>query len=368
LVPFILLAVVFLVLVYILTRAKDGVSGNWIQFYAKGKEAGFNMKDMEQLRRLVSNCQIKEPGSIFKSKKQFETIVRSMVNAVRLSGEINDQATQYFLSKLFDYFKKIEMESAETLARISTSRQISEGQALRILVAGTGVYKSEVIKNTGNFLTISRPVNNKASASTQWQEARISIYLQREDDAGYVFDTVVIDEVYSRGISSLKVEHNDSLFRTQKRKSMRLKFQKPAFLYMLYEVDSPHRLETSPGLRCMLEDISDGGCAIKVNGQATEGLRLKVQFLINRVPVCIPATVRSVDYNEDTNVSLVRMEADPLPVSVRNHILCEVFRLLPEEDDEELPFRILEDEVINTGLSHNNTSDSREEEEEVSDD
>ena len=343
--PIFILAAIALAGIIYLTRANKQGSGNWIQFFAKGKEAGFTIKDMEMLRRLVSNCHIKDPVNIFNSQKQFETIVRSMVNTVRLSGERNDPNTQYFLSKLFDYFKKIEMEVTENKSRISNSHQIQEGQPLRILVAGQGVYKSEVVKNFGNYITIARPVNTKNAASMQWNGVKISIYFWREDDAGYVFDSEVIDEVFSKGISSLKVEHNDSLFRTQKRKSLRVKFHKPAFLYLINENDNPHRLEKSAGLRCMLDDISDTGCAIRVMGQASVGLRLKVQFSLDRIPICMPATVRSIEYNQESNVSLVRMEADPLPIGTRNHILCEVFDMLPEEDEDELPFRVLEEEA-----------------------
>ena len=344
-IPFLILVVVALVGIIYLTRSNREKSGNWIQFFAKGKEAGFTIKDMEQLRRLVASCHIKDPVTIFKSQKQFETIIRSMVNTVRLSGERNDPVTQHFLSKLFDYFKKIEMQSSENKSRISNSRQISEGQYLRILVAGTGVYKSEVVKNFGNYLTISRPVNNKNAASMQWTGVKISVYFWREEDAGYVFDTEVIDEVFSKGISSLKVEHNDALFRTQKRKSLRVKFHKPAFLYVINDGDHPHRLEKLPGLRCMLEDISDTGCAFRVYGQASVGLRLKLQFSLDKIPICMPATVRSIEYNQETNISLVRMEADPLPIGTRNHILCEVFDMLPEDDEDELPFRVLEEEA-----------------------
>ena len=344
-IPFIILAAVALVGVIYLARFNKGKSGNWIQFFAKGKEAGFTIKDMEQLRRLVAACNIKDPAAIFKSQKQFETIIRSMVNTVRLSGENSDPATQHFLSKLFDYFKKIEMETVESKSRITTTRQINEGQYLRILVAGQGVYKSEVVKNFGNYITIARPVNSKNAASMQWTGVKVSIYFWREDDAGYVFDSEVIDEVFSKGISSLKVEHNDSLFRTQKRKSLRVKFHKPAFLYLVNENDNPHRLEKSAGLRCMLEDISDTGCAFRVLGQASVGLRFKVQFSLDKVPVCMPSTVRSIEYNQETNISLVRMEADPLPIATRNHILCEVFDMLPEEDEDELPFRVLEEEA-----------------------
>ncbi|MCL2184293.1 MAG: PilZ domain-containing protein [Treponema sp.] len=360
-IQFLIFAILLLVILFFLFRSKKESSGNWIQFYAKGKEVGFTIKDMEQIRRLVSNCNISDPMLIFKSQKQFEKVVRSMVHAVRLSGESNDPQTQIFLSKLFDYYKRIEMAAAESKTRITTSRQISEGQTLRILVPGTGVFSSEVIKNIGNYLTISRPVNSKLTSAMQWHALKISIYFWREDDAGYVFDTEVIDEVFSKGISSLKVEHNDSLFRTQKRKSMRIKFQKPAFLYMVNDAENPHRLETAAGLRCMLEDISETGCAFRVNGQATSGLRLKVQFSLDKVPMCMPATVRSVDYYQETNMSIVHMEADPLPVITRNRILCEVFNLLEEEEDE-LPFRVIEEETAGKAPEEAQNIPSKQEE------
>ena len=346
-IPFLVITVIILIGGYFIIYFSKERSGNWIQFFSKGKDAGFTTKDLEQIRKIVTNCDIKDPAGIFKSQKQFEIVIRSMVNTVRLSGENNDPSIQLFLSKLFDFCKKIEMETSENKIRITNSRQISEGQTLRILVAGTGVFKSEVVKNFGNYLTISRPVNNKTNASAQWNGVKISVYFWREDDAGYVFDTEVIDEVFSKGISSLKVEHNDALFRTQKRKSMRMKFKRPAFLYLINNYDNPHALEKSAGLKCLMDDISDTGCAYKVSGQASAGLRLKVQFSLNKFPICIPGTVRSVDYNQDTNISLIHMEADTLPIAVRNHILCEVFNMLPDEDDEELPFRILEEEADN---------------------
>ena len=342
-----LLVLLFCLLLGVLFATNSGKqkSGNWIQFFAKGKEAGFTMKDMEQLKQIAANCQIQDPVGIFKSKHQFEIVIRSLVKTLHLSGEYNNPVTQLFLSRLFEYYKQIEMQTTENKTKITTSRQISEGQSLRVLVAGTGVYKSEVVKNSGNYLSISRPVNSSVTTSMEWFGLKISIYFWREDDAGYVFDSEVVDEVFSKGISSLKIEHNDSLFRTQKRKSMRVKFQKPAFLYLLNEAENPHKLEKSAGLRVMLEDISDSGCAFKVLGQVTVGLRLKVQFGLDKIPICVPGTVRSVDYFRDTNMTIVHMEADNLPIGTRNYLLCEVFNLLPEDDEDELPFRVLEDEA-----------------------
>jgi c-di-GMP-binding flagellar brake protein YcgR len=229
---------------------------------------------------------------------------------------------------------------------ISNSRQISDGQNLRILVTGTGVFKSQVVKAINQYITISKPVSSKQIEQMYWPGTKIAVYFWRENDAGYVFDTDVIDEVFSKGLASLKINHSDTLFRTQKRKSIRVKFHKSAFLYLLNNDEDAHRPEINPGLKCFLEDISDSGCAITIGGKASEGLRIKVQFVLKNNPVVMPGTVRSISFKPEINRSPMPVDAAPLPIEVRNQILGEVFGMLPEEE-EELPFRVMEEEADN---------------------
>ncbi|GHV94025.1 pilus assembly protein PilZ [Spirochaetia bacterium] len=328
-----------------ISRSKKEKSGNWVQFFAKGKDSGFSFKEIELLRRLAARCNIDDPTSLFWSQNQLDICIRSMVRGIRMSGESEEQGTQDFLSKLYDYRKKIEMNKPQIKNGISGSRQIGEGQPLRILVTGIGVFKSEVVKNTSQYLTITRPVNAKISNTISWNGMKISVYFWREDDAGYVFDTDVTDEVFSKGISSLKIEHTDSLFRTQKRKSIRIKLHKAAFLYLAKDDDVPGKIEMAPGLKCFLEDLSDTGCAVTVGGQAAAGLRVKIQFALDNTAISMLGTVRSVDFRQDTNRTVLHVEADPLPMEIRNQILGEVFGMLPEDDEDELPFRVLDDEA-----------------------
>ena len=338
-----IIVILFLCIVLFYRSGGEKNKVNWLHFFAKGKEAGFSMRELEQIRRLVTNCNIEDPASIFSSQIHLETCIRSVVNAVRMSGESEDPAIQDFLARLFDYCKQLGIKNSESKTTITTSRHISENQELKILVPGTGVFKSEVIKNYESYLTITRPINQKMTSHMQWDGLRISVYFWREDDAGYVFDSEVLDEVFSMGLSALKINHNDSLFRTQKRNSLRVKLNKAAFVYLVNDTD-PHKMEKLPGLRCMMEDISDTGCAFRVTGMAPVGQRLKVQFSLDRVPVCIPGTIRSVDYLKESNISVIHMEADELPISTKNHILCEVFDMLPNDDDE-LPYRVIEQEA-----------------------
>ncbi|MDR2073220.1 MAG: PilZ domain-containing protein [Spirochaetaceae bacterium] len=356
---FTVLAIIIVVaasLMLFLSLSSRDKKKSWIQFFARGKDAGFSFKEIELLRRLAIKSALEDPSSLFWSQSQLDMCIRNMVRSTRLAGG-GDRATQDFLSKLYDYRKKIEMEKPRIKNGITSTRQIEEGQSLRILVNGQGVFNSTVVKNIGQYLTISRPNNPKLPLSFSWTGLKLSVYFWRENDAGYVFDTDVQDEVFSKGTASLKVSHGESLFRTQKRRSVRIKTHRAAFLYILGDGEVSDGIEMHPGLKCFVEDLSDSGCAVLIGGRAAVGLRIKVQFLLNNVPVCISGSIRSMEYTDTTNRSLIHIEADPMAIETRNHILGEVFGMLPEEDDE-LPFRILDEEAENTGDDTSAVSDA----------
>ncbi|MDR2247260.1 MAG: PilZ domain-containing protein [Treponema sp.] len=311
-----------------------------MQFYAKGKDLGFSFKEIELLRRLAVKSNIEDPTALFWSQNQMDACIRSLIQSARLAGTEQNQDIQGFLSKLYDYRKKLEFEKPRLKSGLNSTRQIGESQNLRILVAGTGVFQSLLIKNASQYITIARPVSKKTLQSFSWSGQRLSVYFWRDDDAGYVFDTDVKDEVYFKGRPALQIAHSDNLLRTQKRKSIRMKTANAAFLYLL-DREVSDTAEVVPGFKCILNDISDTGCSLAIGGKASVGLRVKVQFVLDTAPLVLCGTVRSVDYNADANRSVLHIEADPLPTDTRNAILGEIFGM--REDDEELPFRITEE-------------------------
>jgi c-di-GMP-binding flagellar brake protein YcgR len=343
---------VFAVFIFIMSRM-DGKGGKnkekkngMLQFYAKGKDLGFSFKEIELLRRLAAKSNIEDPTVLFWSQKQLDTCIQALVRSARLAGPAQDPEIQEFLSKLYDYRKKLEFERPKIKNGLVSTRQIGESQSLRILVAGTGVFQSYLIRNTGQHITIGRPTSLEVPRNFSWTGQRLAVYFWRDDDAGYVFDADVLDEVYSKGHPALQISHSDTLFRTQKRKSIRMKTHKPAFLYLRGQGDSD-AVETVPGLKCVLNDISDTGCAVTIGGKAAAGLRVKIQFALESSPLSVCGVVRSVDYNEDANRSVLHIEADSLPPNTRNEILGEIFGM-QQDEEEVLPFRIT-DEIPEDG-------------------
>ncbi|MDR3248765.1 MAG: PilZ domain-containing protein, partial [Treponema sp.] len=60
-------------------RKRPGVQGSWIQFFAKGSDAGFSLKEIELLRKLATKCNLEDPASLFWSQNQLDLCIRAMV-------------------------------------------------------------------------------------------------------------------------------------------------------------------------------------------------------------------------------------------------------------------------------------------------
>jgi len=319
-----------------------------VQFFNKAKEDGFTAKEMEMLRRLAIQSGSGEVSSIFLYQDWLDMCIRLLVNDARASGREDDPEIQTTLSRLYDCRQKIEIDRHESKNAISNTHQIKNGQVFKIFLAGMGAFTSQIVKNANGYMTISRPVSTEDVTVKEWRGMKISICFWREDDAGYMFTTEVKDEVYSLGILSLKISHNLSLSRVQKRKSIRVKMNVPAFLYLVGEGEAFHKIEASPGLKCILEDISASGCAVTVGGKAADDLHVKIQFELNGAAVCVSGTVRSAIYWEDTNRSVLHVEADPMPPEIKNKIFNKVLGSLESGDDDDTSFRILDDAAIDT--------------------
>jgi hypothetical protein len=320
----------FGILAFLFIGGKDTNGYSWLQFYARGKEAGFAWSEITLLRQVAMKVELAEPVALFWSVKQLDLCIRNLIKKARLTGEEGSPETQAFLNKLYEYRKKIEFENPRVKKGIRSSRAVSSGQRVRLLVEKIGVFASVVQRNSDRYLTIARPVDGRLPSDFIWKGRRIAVYFWRRDDAGYVFDTYVLDSVDEKNSPSLQLAHSDSLFRTQKRRSIRTKTRLSAYLYIPKLGDPSEAVETEPGLRCIVEDLSEDGLAVIIGGKAASGLLVKIQFELNGEPIAITGVVRSTEYSAEPNRSLLHIEAERLSVPTRNRILAEVFGVQPE--------------------------------------
>ncbi|MCL2791561.1 MAG: PilZ domain-containing protein [Spirochaetaceae bacterium] len=320
--------IVILVVVIVLIRMFSSDNFPWIQFYARGRESGFSLNEINLLRRVAIESSIKEPVSLFWSVKQLDRALKSMILKYRSGATHNiNQAT---ISKFFDFRKKIEFEQPKYKIGITTSRKLTVRQVIKITLPGVGTYTSSVVENLRKYFAIAYPSGPKLPLGVSWAGQKINIYFWRPDDAGYVFETRILNDFIDSKVPILHVAHSDNLVRSQKRGSVRVDVNKNAFLYSISDVAN-EIVEKSSGIKCMLLDISEDGAAILIGGKARAGIMVKVQTKLSGEDVVMCGVVRGINFNQNKNQSVLHLKANPPSFVMKNRILGFVYGLFLDD-------------------------------------
>jgi hypothetical protein len=304
------------------------------RFFLKALEGGFKGRDADTLYKLALKTDPADPPSFFWSREKLDLLILHFVKIVERGRGEENKANHEFLSRLYDYRKRIEQGAQDGNNALINTRQISGYQELQIQVEGAGSFKVRVLENNDYYLTITRPAGSGVPPNFSWADRYLSAYFWRNDDAGYLFYSSILSAVLFQGMGALKINHSSTLHRTQKRASLRVKIHKQAYLYIIFNEEDAQKPESSPGLKCIVKDLSEDGCAVAIGGRTNREFRVKLQFSLKGCPVCMPGTVCSANYNEETGRSLLHIKADPLPLETKNRILGEVFEMLPYEEPE----------------------------------
>ena len=219
---------------------------------------------------------------------------------------------------------------------LTSTKFIDVGQKIRVILKGRGVFSAEVINNSKDLI-ISLPLQNNqiTIAGVDWVGMMMSVYLWRKDDAAYVFDTYVRENSMFNGKSVLCLSHTDNLLRTQKRRSVRCECHIYAQMYIIKsETADLKSMETQPGLKCLLEDISEDGALIKIGGKGVSNLHIKLQFTIGESFIVMSGLVRGVEYDEEKNQSKLHFECTYIDTPMKNAILSYVYNVIPDEEKE----------------------------------
>ena len=329
--------VTFLIIVLVILAAIGAVYTTFkprINFFITGLDSGFSFSEISLLWNAAELCNLEQPTSLFFS---MASLTKCMTQISNMTSADNSQKNQVLMSKLFNYRTKIQNE-ADDKKGMTTTHSLDKGQTLRIIWPGKGVFTSEIVGN-GNQLVINVPrqKNLIPYSAEDWVGKVISIYLWRKGDARYVFDTTVTQAGLFLGKSALFIKHSANLTRTQKRKAVRLKCQIYGMLYIIKkDTVEVNAIETQNGYRCLIEDISECGALIRIGGKGAQNVRIKLQFNIQNKLILMVGIVRTVEFNEEQNQSLLHFECTHIETSMRNEVLKFVYNMMPQSEKEVL--------------------------------
>lgn len=323
--------IVFALILRFITLNRD-----LIDFFTTGLDSGFKFSEILLLHNIAEKAELEQPVSLYWSVPALNQGIATILKDARANGTESSERIQELLSKIYRYRTKIELDPRNSHSMKSTKSMVP-GQRLRIVLKGRGVFSSRVI-NAGRELVIELPIQKGMTyvPGHEWIGKSISVYFNRPGDASYVFDTEVHNSVMAGDRTSLFLAHSDNLFRTQKRKSVRCACQIFAQLYLVNQNMDKHSVEIEPGLKCLVEDISEDGAMIRIGGAGKKDINIKVQFPLEDKMVVMFGVVRAVEYNAQANQSRLHFEyIEPDPI-VKNNILTYVYKILPQDEKDAL--------------------------------
>ena len=125
------------------------------------------------------------------------------------------------------------------------------------------------------------------------------------------------------------------MIRSQKRNAIRAKCKIYGDLYILKDkVIDYNAVESVPGYRCLIEDISENGALIKIGGKGMPNVRIRLQFKLDDKLIDMFGIVHNVEFDEESNQSKLHFECIHTEPEMRNIILAYVYNILTESEKE----------------------------------
>jgi c-di-GMP-binding flagellar brake protein YcgR len=324
---FLVVLVLILGLVALLLSLRGTKRYSWLEYYMKAREAGLSLKDARALKDAGALAKLRDPTNVLGSTGDLDKAMAVLASRQKAEGKDRTKEGTAFMERVYAFRKALEFQQPRYKLGIESSKMISQGQRVRVLVPGAGVFGSTVVDNHQRYLVLSYPAGGALPPKWVWQGKKVSLYFWRRDDAGYVFDSYVLDDLRIRNVPVLHIAHSEALLRTQKRKSVRARSRIPAYLYLLKRIEGAfEKAETKAGLRSLIQDISEDGVAVAIGGRARPGLSVKVQFALGDRGIVMSGKVKSVDYDAVKNRSVLHVEAIRPSPRTREAIRAFVYR------------------------------------------
>jgi len=299
----------FLIIILFIVGSSQSISLGGVDFIAKGKEAGLTAKEIKMLKKTADILKLEKPLILLGSINNIDDAILKL-NSKLQDCDYHDLEIIDLLEDLHNYRRNIELEKLDKRGVISSSREMSVSQEVKITVGSMEIPIVGVVSDiTQNFITIDLKNETGVRPGVNWN-GPINIYFWRRDDAGYYFESKVIE---TPGILKWNVSHSSNLIRSQKRSDLRVDYETNCYIYKLEDITKRnYNFQGFTGTFAQLKNISEGGAAFLVNGKVQPGLPLKMEFKLDNKNIVLCGLVKDSSYNQSNNISYVRVKVvDP---------------------------------------------------------
>jgi hypothetical protein len=301
------------------------------QFQQKMIAVGFTTSEAAFLYDIVVSAHHEDPIAFLMSYKTLDTVITTAMQKFAATGKSDDPATQEFLGKLLERRKRITIQKMNARKILSGSKEIPAGQNVQVVLAGVGIFTTQVVQNNSYF-SIFSPIVRDLPVDFKWNGVNGMIFFHKRNGGQYSFNTTIVEEIEDKktGDFVLLMHHEAPLFHAQKRNSVRAALKKQAHIYPIGDGMGRTFAEGKP---CMMSDISDDGCSVTMEGKVDISRSVIVQLMLGGQLISINGECQRVQYSRIKNLSHLHIKAESIPRNTKNIILSVTFGIVQENND-----------------------------------
>ena len=176
-------------------------------------------------------AKLENPTALFWSIKQLDRSIKGTIIRYRARSQEQDPEYNLPAGKALRAAQEGGVRPAEVQAGHQEHPQALPKQHLRITLPGIGPFGSTIVEILSRYMAISHPQGPKLPDGFSWKNQKIGVYFWRAEDAGYFFQTKVLEDFIDKKYPILHIAHSDNLIRAQKRNSVRVETDMPAELF-----------------------------------------------------------------------------------------------------------------------------------------
>ena len=262
---------------------------NGAAFRRAGKSVGLSAAQVGALENLVLATKVRQPFLVFTSAGLLDDTLKKGMYSIDAARDLSEEERENRRTVLFQIKQTIE-GNARKGASLGSTTFLRPGQVLSITPEGGAAFASKVVSNMKDFLTTSVPALPAGGNSRWMRGTKLSVYMWRENDAGYSFVSKVLGYDTVKGIPSVLIQHSRTLRREQRRRARRRELLRPCFCYPIRitetgegrKMERKAVVEQSQRTLGTIVDISAGGCAVQTSTPAAKGKLVMVEFDVDR--------------------------------------------------------------------------------------
>ncbi len=330
--------VVALVAIYVLRFRGGKDRFPWYDFYSKGRREGFSFKEIRFLKNIVIQNRVEKPQSIFWSTKQLDRCLRPAILKINADEEMSPGYKLEMIDKLLDLRTKAEFNLPRYRKKVRDTLSLLPRQKLIVRDPNFGTFTSWIVEITRKNIVITYPTGQKASETIAWTGRKISIFFWRADDAGYEFETRVLEQITHEEFPLLYINHSSDLQRNQLRKSVRVEVNMRAQFSPIEVARTERGSKAFVSKRTYMGkiiDLSAGGCCMLAGRLLKKNDRLKLEFDITAekrivaLGVIVGASSTGDERVRKLNIMFVKMN-----IQARHNILIYIYNIFGEREED----------------------------------